>query len=100
MIVPALVLLSGIPMKTAIGTSLAIVAANASTGFAGYLGVVPVDWIMTASFTAVTVVGSFAGTRLAHRVSQETLKRSFGVFLIFVAIYGSSVKTVGERWLG
>lgn len=87
LIVPALVLLSGIPMKTAIGTSLAIVAANSSTSFAGYMGVVPVDWMMMASFTVVTVAGSFAGTRLAHRFSQEMLKRSFAVFLIFVATY-------------
>lgn len=87
LIVPALVLVSGIPMKTAVGTSLAIVAANASTGFAGYAGTVPVDWVVMSAFTAVTVVGSFAGTRLAHRFSQQTLKRSFGVFLIFVASY-------------
>jgi len=87
LIVPALVLLSGIPMKIAIGTSLAIVAANSSTGFVGYMGTVPVDWGLMASFTVVTVAGSFAGTRLAHRFSQETLKRSFGVFLFFVATY-------------
>jgi inward rectifier potassium channel len=82
-----LVLLSGIPMKTAIGTSLAIVAANASTGFVGYMGVVPVDWTTMISFTSVTVAGSFVDTRIAHRFSQEGLKRSFGVFLIFVASY-------------
>ncbi|MFN3397404.1 MAG: sulfite exporter TauE/SafE family protein [Sulfurimicrobium sp.] len=87
LIVPALVLLSGVPMKTSIGTSLAIVAANSSTGFAGYFGVVPVEWGLMVSFATVTVVGSFVGTRLAHRFSQETLKRSFGVFLIFVASY-------------
>lgn len=87
LIVPALVLLSGIPMKIAIGTPLAIVAANSSAGFVGYLWAVPVDWGLMASFTAVTVVGSFAGTRLAHRFSQEALKRSFVVFLIFVATY-------------
>ncbi|MCL5979764.1 MAG: sulfite exporter TauE/SafE family protein [Gammaproteobacteria bacterium] len=87
LIVPALVLLSGIPMKIAIGTSLAIVAANSSTGFAGYMGAVPIDWRVMVSFTAVTVVGSFVGTRLAHRFSQETLKRSFAVFLIFIASY-------------
>lgn len=87
LIVPALVLLSGIPMKTAIGTSLAIVAANSSTGFAGYLGTVPIEWEIMASFTAVTVAGSFVGTRIAHRFSQETLKRSFGMFLVFVASY-------------
>ena len=36
---------------------------------------------------AVTVAGSFVGTRIAHRFSQETLKRSFGFFLVFVASY-------------
>ena len=87
LIVPALVLLSGIPMKVAIGTSLVIVAAKSYAGFAGYVAAVPVDWSIMASFTTVTVAGSFAGTRLAHRFSQETLKRSFAVFLIFVATY-------------
>jgi len=87
LIVPALVLLSGIPMKMAIGTSLAIVAAKSYAGFAGYVGAVPVDWGLMGSFTAVTVVGSFIGTRMAHRFSQEALKRSFGVFLVIVATY-------------
>jgi hypothetical protein len=87
LIVPALVLLSGIPMKKAVGTSLAIVAANSATGFAGYLGSVPVTWNLMAGFTAVTVLGSFAGTRLAHHFSHDTLKRVFALFLFFVATY-------------
>ena len=87
LIVPALVLLSGIPMKMAIGTSLAIVAAKSYAGFAGYVGAVPVDWGIMASFTAVTVAGSFAGTRLAHRFSQDALKRAFGWFLVVIATY-------------
>ncbi|MHB1354203.1 MAG: TSUP family transporter, partial [Thiobacillus sp.] len=76
-----------IPMKTAVGTSLAIVAAKSYAGFAGYTGAVPIDWGLMAGFTAVTVVASFAGTRLAHRFSQDTLKRAFSVFLLFVATY-------------
>lgn len=87
LIVPALVLLSGIPMKIAIGTSLVIVAAKSYSGFAGYVGAVPVDWTTMALFTTVTVAGSFVGTRIAHRFSQEMLKRSFGIFLMFVASY-------------
>jgi len=87
LIVPALALLSGLPMKLAIGTSLAIVAAKSYAGFFGYLGAVPIDWSMMMSFTAVTIAGSFAGTRLAHRFSQEMLKRSFGGFLVIVATY-------------
>ncbi|MDT3707901.1 MAG: sulfite exporter TauE/SafE family protein [Thiobacillus sp.] len=87
LIVPALVLLSRIPMKTAVGTSLAIVAAKSYAGFAGYMGAVPIDWALMGGFTAVTVVASFAGTRIAHRFSQDTLKRGFALFLLFVATY-------------
>jgi uncharacterized protein len=87
LIVPALALLSGLRMKLAIGTSLAIVAAKSYAGFFGYLGAVPIDWNIMFSFTAVTIAGSFAGTRLAQRFSQEMLKRSFGGFLVIVATY-------------
>lgn len=87
LIVPALVLLSGMPMKSAIGTSLVIVAAKSYSGFAGYIGAVPVDWAIMAEFTVVTVAGSFFGTRIAHRFSHERLKKSFAIFLIIVATY-------------
>lgn len=87
LIVPALVLLSRIPMKIAVGTSLAIVAAKSYSGFAGYMGAVPIDWALMGGFTAVTVAASFAGTRIAHRFSQDALKRGFAVFLLFVASY-------------
>jgi uncharacterized membrane protein YfcA len=87
LIVPALALLSGLRMKLAIGTSLAIVAAKSYAGFLGYLGSVPIDWATMGSFTAVTIAGSFAGTRIAHRFSQEALKRGFGGFLVVVASY-------------
>ena len=87
LIVPALVLLSGLRMKLAIGTSLAIVAAKSYAGFLGYLGAVSIDWTTMLAFTSVTIAGSFAGTRMAHRFSPETLKRGFGGFLVIVATY-------------
>lgn len=87
LIVPALVLLSGIPMKQAVGTSLAIVAAKSYAGFAGYMGGVPIDYALMGAFTAVTVVGSFVGTHLAGHVSQDTLKKTFAWFLVGVASY-------------
>jgi len=87
LIVPALVLLSGIPMKTAVGTSLAIVAAKSYAGFVGYMGGVPIDWAVMGSFTAVTVAGSFLGGHFAGRISQEMLKKAFAWFLVLVATY-------------
>jgi len=96
LIVPALVLLSGIPMKQAVGTSLAIVAAKSYAGFAGYMGGVPIDYALMGAFTAVTVVGSFIGTRLAGRVSQAALKKAFAWFLVVVATYILLKSVVGE----
>ncbi len=87
LIVPALVLLSGIPMKTAVGTSLAIVAAKSYAGFAGYMGGVPIDWALMGSFTAITVIGSFAGAHFSARISQDALKKAFAWFLVVVATY-------------
>ncbi len=87
LIVPALVLLSGIPMKTAVGTSLAIVAAKSYAGFIGYMGGVSIDWSVMASFTVVTVVGSFIGARFSNRISQNLLKKAFAWFLVVVATY-------------
>ena len=87
LIVPALVLLSGIPMKQAVGTSLAIVAAKSYAGFLGYMGGVPIDYALMGAFTAITVIGSFIGTRLAGRISQAGLKRAFAWFLVCVATY-------------
>jgi len=87
LIVPALVLLSGIPMKTAVGTSLVIVAAKSYAGFIGYMGGVPIDWAVMGGFTAVTVVGSFLGARFSNRISQDMLKKAFAWFLVVVATY-------------
>jgi hypothetical protein len=87
LIVPALVLLSGIPMKTAVGTSLVIVAAKSYAGFLGYMGGVPIDYALMGAFTAVTVLGSFIGSHFANRISQAMLKKAFAWFLVVVATY-------------
>jgi uncharacterized membrane protein YfcA len=68
LIVPALVLLVGVPMKRAIGTSLLVITLSTMTALAAYQGQVPVVWGVVALFTALAVVGALAGTRAARRV--------------------------------
>lgn len=87
LIVPALVLLSRIPMKRAVGTSLVIVSFNCVTGFIGYAGAVPINYMLMFTFTAVAIAGSFAGAIFSQRISGDTLKRSFAIFLVIVATY-------------
>ncbi len=66
LIVPSLVLLSGLTMKKAVGTSLSIVALKSFAGFAGYAGSVTVDYHQMAIFTIIAVIGSVAGSKLRH----------------------------------
>lgn len=93
LIVPVLVLLRGLPMPTAIGTSLAIIAVNSSVGFAQYLWIfrdgelVRVDWTIIGTFAGLGIAGSLVGNLLAGRIYQGTLKRIFAVFLVLMAGY-------------
>jgi uncharacterized membrane protein YfcA len=86
LIIPALVLLAGLPMKTAVGTSLALIALKSIIGFSGDLtsGLAP-DWLLLLSFTSVAILGILLGARFVPHIDARTLKRGFGVFLILVA---------------
>lgn len=87
LIVPALVLVAEIPMKQAIGTSLAVVSLNSLSGFIGYAGAVSIDYAMMAMFAGVTVISSLAGSRLARHWPADRLKRGFAWGLVLVASY-------------
>jgi uncharacterized protein len=85
LIVPALVLLLGVPMKQAVGTSLAVIAFNSASGFAGYWGRVPLDLTLMVGFTLLAIVGVVAGTRLGRRFSPGHLRQGFAGLLVAVA---------------
>ena len=87
LIVPALVLLSGLSMKKAVGTSLFIISLNSFSGFMGYLGLVEIPWPFLFKFSAFSAIGIFIGIALSQYVSQPTLKKIFGIFLIFMGLF-------------
>jgi uncharacterized membrane protein YfcA len=92
LIVPALVLLAGVPMASAVGTSLAVITLNSMTGFAKYLHVLAaqglhLDWPILLAVAAVGIVGSYAGNRLGRRLPQATLRRVFGGFLVVMGLF-------------
>lgn len=82
LIVPALVLLTRMPIKEAIGTSLVVIAMNSLSGFAGYAGQVSLPWPFMLGFTALAAIGILVGARLVRFVSAGTLRQGFAVFLI------------------
>lgn len=87
LIIPALVLLSKLPMKEAIGTSLLIIAAKSLIGFTGDLGNSQMDWPLLLVVTALAIAGIFIGNGLSRKISAASLKKGFGWFVLAMGIY-------------
>ena len=86
-IVPALVLVLGLPMQQAVGTSLLVVAANSATALASRAGVAHFDWAVIVPFTLAAMIATLLGKRVADRLPATRLKRGFAVLLVIVAVY-------------
>lgn len=86
LIVPALVMLVGLPIHQAVGTSLVVIAMNSLAGFMGHLAGATIDWMVIISFVTAGVAGAFAGTRLSRILKPEQLRTSFALFVMVLAL--------------
>ncbi len=93
-IVPALVLLGGLPMAAAIGTSLVIIAMNSLTAFVAHLDSTPLDLRLAGSLAVSAVVGSLVGAWVARRIKPERLRTLFALLVLAVA----GVMAVQQLW--
>jgi uncharacterized membrane protein YfcA len=88
LIVPALVMILGLPMKQAIGTSLIIIAVNSWIGFIGDMTLVrEINFQFMIVLSVLAVAGVFLGSYLAKFVEGRTLKSGFGWFALTTSIY-------------
>ena len=87
LIIPALVLLSRLPMKQAVGTSLLIIAMKSLLGFLGDVSHTSMDWTLLLSVTGLAIIGLFIGNALSRKVNAGTLKKAFGWFVLVMGIY-------------
>ncbi len=82
LVVPALVLLGGLSMPTAVGTSLIVITMKSFAGLGGYLSSVSIDWNLALAVTGAAVVGALLGSRLTSKVDPDVLRRAFGWFVL------------------
>lgn len=87
LIIPALVILSNLPMKEAVGTSLVIIAAKSLIGFFGERDILLMDWNLLMIITGFAVVGIFLGMALSKRIDGSKLKPAFGWFVLVMGFY-------------
>jgi uncharacterized membrane protein YfcA len=92
-IVPALVLLAGLPMALASGTSLLLIAVNALVALAA-LGHWPATSLpLMAPLLGGGAVGAVIGQRLAPHLNDRRLRQGFSLLLI-----GSALLSGAEAW--
>jgi uncharacterized membrane protein YfcA len=87
LIIPALVILSKLPMKEAVGTSLVIIAAKSLIGFFGEGGESVIDWQFLFTISTFAIIGIFIGTALSKKINGDKLKPAFGWFVLVMGIY-------------
>lgn len=87
LIIPALVLLSKLPMKEAVGTSLVIIAVKSLIGFLGEGENTAIDWFFLLKITGFAVTGIFIGMALSKKIDGEKLKPAFGWFVLVMGVF-------------
>ena len=98
LVVPALVLLGGLPMGIAVGTSLVVIAMKSFAALAGYLSTVHIDWPLAIAVTAAAVAGGVLGGRLAGRIPDRVLRQGFGWFVVVMGAFVLSRQLPAVWW--
>ena len=89
LIVPALMLATGMPIMNAVSSSLVAVTAFGLTTAASYAWSGLVSWALAGLFVAGGIAGGLAGTRSARHLAERrgALNIVFAVVIIAVALY-------------
>jgi uncharacterized protein len=94
LLVPLLLLLFKLPHTTAVGTSLALVFLNASSGTVAYLRQRRVDLSLGWKFALATVPGAIVGAFVSRSLSTSTFSLVFGLVLLAIAAVLATGRTV------
>ena len=87
LIIPALVVIAGLGMKQAVGTSLMIIAIKSILGFMGDIQIgMKVDWGLLLEVTGLAILGIIVGGLVARKIDGNKLRPAFGYFVFIMGI--------------
>ena len=86
LIVPALVVLIGLPIGLAVGTSLVVQTLVSAVALTAHLASGPIDLGLTTALTLGAVAGGVAGSRLGRRLPERTVTLAFAGLVALVAV--------------
>jgi uncharacterized membrane protein YfcA len=85
--VPLMVLLCGVPMRIAVGTSAAMVAATATMGFIGHATQGHFEPQAAVPFAVIAVLGGLIGGKFALKTRPEKLKQLFAYTTLVASVF-------------
>lgn len=77
--IPLMVLLCGVPMKIAVGTSSLMVGLTALMGFLGHSIAGHFDWRIALPVAIAGLLGGVVGGKISVQIPANKLKRIFGI---------------------
>ncbi|MBN2548514.1 MAG: sulfite exporter TauE/SafE family protein [Anaerolineales bacterium] len=86
-LVPLMVVGCGVPVRTAVGTATAMLAATALTGFAGNALHGGFDPALAIPCGIVAIIGGLIGSKIALKTKPKSLKTISGFLTIAAAIF-------------
>lgn len=92
LIVPALVLLGGLSMYLAVGTSLGLITINSIVGLISYADILAgmnmqMNWSLIGIFGLIGTLGAYSGKTVGSRFPQKKLRKIFAFFLLAMGTY-------------
>lgn len=99
LIVPSLVMLTGLPIKLAVGTSLVLISLNSLYGFAlEWETFQTLDQKLFWQFLGIGIAGMVFGIRLNRRLKPERIRVAFGWLLLIVASWMAFDQVFSVLW--
>ncbi len=99
LIVPSLVLFLRIPIKSATGTALLIIAGNSALAVFGRRHTLVLDWILLIELMIPALSAMYLGVKLTEKLSAQQIRAVFSVFVILlgVAMVASNTALIFRR---
>jgi uncharacterized membrane protein YfcA len=85
--VPLMVLLFGIPIPVAIGSSAFMVGLSAVAGLLGHISVGSIQWANALLLAIPVFIGGQIGSRLSLHLDARHLNKWFGIFILLIAFF-------------
>jgi len=84
--IPVMVMVGGVPISIAVGTSAAMIGMTAAAGFAGHFALGHFNWLLLLPVLVAAILGGQIGPRISRQLKSTQLRKLFAFVLLFISL--------------